>query len=147
MEQIPEIEPDIMPDYDLNEFTAKLAGYHVDRVSHMFQDHEMGHDWVFTRPDGTSYRLEVSDDYVDREFCERVPQYLKDVDDAVFLLNNLEWKLSPGDDPNTFLCVIEWGPVGIFGHMFAVEKVAHEPLRALVLAWVAYKLRISKHKA
>lgn len=131
-----------MNDWRLNELAGALEGYRLERVPIMFGDREMGHEHRLVRPDGTSYRLDVNEKYLDQEFRERLPDYLDDIDWATHLLHDLCWKLiHDNTKPDTFYCWIEWGPETDYGHKYEVEETHTEPLRAMVQAWIAYKIR------
>lgn len=78
-------------------------------------------------PPGTEYRTQL-------------PDWPDCLDDAVELVDGMEWTLGPDRYMGEITCLIEWGADLEYGREHAVEEFAPTPARAVTLAWVAWKL-------
>jgi len=66
-----------------------------------------------------------------------LPDWLECLDDAVLLVDGLNWLLGHDRYRNEIVCSIEWGK---HGWEHGAEEYATTPARAVTLAWVAWKL-------
>jgi hypothetical protein len=69
-----------------------------------------------------------------------LPDWPEDLNDAVWLVTGLEWTLGPDRYKGEIACSIEWGANLEYGREHAVEEFSPTPVRAVTLAWIAWKL-------
>lgn len=122
-----------MRDLELRVAAAYLRGYRLEHWVDEFQGHVIRHEWHMVAPRAISGpQLSVIE--TEMYLHEYVPDVIGDMDEATRLLEGLDWTLRPDEHADKYSCVIHGGAES------AVEEFADEPLRAMVLAWCAYKL-------
>ena len=132
MEQVRE-----MDNYALQRLVGELLGWHIEHEEHKFQEFVTYRESFIVRPDGSKFNPQVIDKYLEQELVSALPDWVECLDDAVLLVDGLNWLLGHDRYRNEIVCSIEWGK---HGWEHGAEEYATTPARAVTLAWVAWKL-------
>jgi len=132
MEQVRE-----MDNYALQRLVGDLLGWHIEHEEHKFQEFVIYRESFIVRPDGSKFNPQVVDKYLEQELVSALPDWVECLDDAVRLLPDqyYEFEYWPADDETAafFRCTI-------IGMPRAIVEDALTPARAVVLAWIAWRL-------
>ncbi len=131
MEQVRE-----MDDVALRRLVAEMLGWHIEHEEHKFQEFVIYRESFIVRPDGSKFKPQVIDKYLEQELVSALPDWVECLDDAVELIS--------GEFFHAFTLS------GLYDFGWSATICDHEdtkyveldrtPARAVTLAWVAWKL-------
>jgi len=131
MEQVRE-----MDNYALQRLVGELLGWHIEHEEHKFQEFVIYRESFIVRPDGSKFNPQVVDKYLEQELVSALPDWSECLDDAVELIN--------GEQFHAFtlsgLCDFGWSATICDHKDIKYIEYSRKPARALILAWVAWKL-------
>jgi len=131
MEQVRE-----MDNYALQRLVGELLGWHIEHEEHKFQEFVIYRESFIVRPDGSKFNPQVIDKYLEQELISALPDWVECLDDAVELFN--------GEQVHAFTLsgLHDFGWSAVICDHKDMKYIEHDrmPARAVVLAWIAWKL-------